>query len=300
MFSRINSKQLVKLVSLIGVILFCLPALSSTWLEIGPDARGVAMGTAQVADAAGAYASYWNPAGLTTKHGVVSTYGKLMGEISYRYIGYSQPLLSGSFGASYISNEMSGFKSTEYSNDGRPVVVGADFGSSESALLLSYASNLNSNLQIGGTVKLLESSLQDASASGLSFDLGFKCQYSDSLSIGGVAYNLASSGLSWSTGVTNELPMQVKVGVKYQAWSQLLVVSAFDVTGYDNPKAYLGAEYCLADNLQVRAGYSKNAISLGLGLKYQNVEFDFAYTKPMVDYMEASTRFSIGYVFPAK
>jgi hypothetical protein len=75
----------------------------SDFLNIGPDAKTLGMGGAQVAVANNAYAAYWNPAGIQGKLEMTSTFATLFNVVKYNYFGFTCPSKFGRVAFSYIS-----------------------------------------------------------------------------------------------------------------------------------------------------------------------------------------------------
>ncbi|MFC1595825.1 PorV/PorQ family protein [Candidatus Margulisiibacteriota bacterium] len=313
------------ILSITIILLACMTIYASNagdWLEIGPDARAIGMGGAQIAIANDAYVPFWNPAGLQAKQEVKSTFATLFGAVNYIYLGYTQPFDFGNLAFSYLSVGTDGFKEAEYiaatsTLHGYPELTGGSFSVGNSAFLVSYADNLGllakkfdftkglfqnwmQDVSVGSTFKILSQTIQNDSATGFGLDVGAQYQYDKKLRIGAVMYNIMPTNVNWSTGTVENIPIKIKTGISYQYDKQITIVADLDVLGYKRGGIYLGGQYQYNKYLSGRAGYNKNSFSLGLGLEYQDVTFDFSYTTAPASYMDTSTRFSLGYVFPMK
>ena len=121
-----------------------------TFLKIGVGAEGISMGESQVAHTDDLYATFWNPAGLTSVR--QSQFGFMhnewFGDINHEYIGFAQPL--GDLGAVagsliYLSyGELIG--RDENGNETKP------FHPYDLALILSMARKFGF-LSVGGNIK---------------------------------------------------------------------------------------------------------------------------------------------------
>ena len=290
-----------KLIALIIVLICGVQICAGDWLEIGPDARALGMGGAQLAVNDGVYSSYWNPAAITVAREFGSTFATLLGEVNYNYIGYMQPIGPNAAALNYISMGVDGFKKTNYTNN-RPYDEGQDFSNKNGVLMISYATpwiqKLDvGTLQIGTTLKLVNESIGEDSASGIGLDFGLLYYLNKQIQIGGVLNNVIPPTVKWETGTNETFPLKLRAGGAYHVEDNLLIAADIDLYGFEAGGLYLGVEYWPIKMLAIRGGYNKNAISMGLGLLYEGLKFDFSFTQAPADYMDATTRFSLGYVF---
>ena len=272
------------------------------------------MGGAQLSIADDVYAPFWNPAGLKNKRQIGSTFATLQGEVNYTYLGYVHPFDFGPVGFSYLSTGINGFISTSLDGVGHPVSNGSEFGFGNTALLVTYAENMQKFVQrvslisgfyqpwmaevsLGGTFKYLSQTLDTGSSSGFGVDVGFQYKMDPKLSLSGVVYNFLPPNLVWNTGAIDALPIKVKAGAGYQYSRDLLFVADVDLIGYKEGGIYLGTQYQVVPQCLLRAGYNKNVLTFGVGVIYQQFNCDFAYEQASTSYQEASTRLSIGYSF---
>ncbi|NUO19522.1 PorV/PorQ family protein [bacterium] len=170
---------------LFGLLLACLIAPSMLWaqakvgtagvqfLKISPSCRAVGMGEAYVAVATDASAIWHNPgalARLEKPEAVVSWIDYAAG-LQYGYLGVSQPVekLNGTMAASvsYLTtDEMK--ETTPEMPDG----TGRTFTAGDLAVGLSYSQMLTDKFSVGGTLKLVNETLADKSATGWAADVG--------------------------------------------------------------------------------------------------------------------------------
>ena len=316
-----NSRKLQIVATLILVGLFGIQSLASNhgsdWSNIGPDARTMGMGGARVAAEGDAYSTYWNPAALQRKQELASTYATLQNSARYNYLGCTMESPIGRLGFSYISTGIDGFQKTSYiqassTGHGTASVIGDDFSVGNSAVYVSWAENLgrlagrdpqnldndwSKRVEIGATFKLMSQYMGASSASGFGVDAGVQYQVNPELRLGGVVYNLLSPVMSWNDAESDTLATRGKLGLSFNLQKNLLLVADADVFGYKRGGSYVGGEYQVNTQFTLRGGYQQSAFSVGVGVNYMGAKFDFAYTQASADYMDASTRLSLGYVF---
>ncbi|MBI5058174.1 PorV/PorQ family protein [candidate division KSB1 bacterium] len=143
------------------------------FLKISPSCRAVGMGEAYVAVANDASAIFHNPGALARiaePHATLSYIDYAAG-LQYGYIGMSQPMkkLNGTVAASVVyltTDEM------EETTSLQPQGTGRTFTAGDMAVGLSYSQQLTNKFSVGGTLKVINESLADKSATGWGADLG--------------------------------------------------------------------------------------------------------------------------------
>jgi hypothetical protein len=152
----------------------------------------------------------------------------------------------------------------------------------------------------GVSAKVLNQSLSNASASGFTMDTGWVLRANSNWKFGLSLYNILPTSIDWNSGgVSEKLPFKAKAGVALQCSPELLMVADVDISGFKQGGVYAGAEYWLGHWIALRGGFNRDAYSLGLGLSVSGIHLDYAYSFPPSDasYLDASTRFSLSYVF---
>lgn len=155
----------------IAFVLFVFPAVSKAqvaitavpFLQIEPDSRGAAMGNTGVAIADNAAAMFWNPAGLAFQRGnqVSITHSNWLANFNVSDLFYDYLV-----GKYYIEGIGTIGAHLTYLNLGEQVQTGEDspdvisrFSSYELALGLSYGFEVNKNLALGTSLRVIYSSL---------------------------------------------------------------------------------------------------------------------------------------------
>lgn len=223
---------------------------SNEFLNIGAGARGLAMGSTQVASAEDATAGYWNPAALVniTDHPTISLMHAdyFAGIGKYDYIAAAFPMGQGNqtFGVSMLRFGVDDIPNTLFlvQPDGSVNYNNIQsFSSADYAFLLSYAKVLRNDddklLSWGGNTKIIYRKVGSfASAWGFGFDLGFLYR-TPTWRFGVAARDVTTTFNAWSFSFTDE-----EKQVLYLTNNDIPVKS----TELTAPRLVLGAGYDFA------------------------------------------------------
>lgn len=272
---------------IIAIILFSICSLtfaSDTGGAFSPlilNARAAGMGEAYVAVSDDLGALIYNPAGLIYVPEKVFGFNHLQIPEGFTRVEF----IGGNINLNTISIGL-GFQTKGITNSEELL-----FPFSESALQLSIAKSINPNLTIGSTLYLYLATLDTGNGTGFGMDLGLLYNLNPNIKIGAVLYNPISF-ISWSTGTTESAGRQDLVlgsSFKFQL-ANIPILFAFDFSLFDKMYFYqrirLGLEFNVPNTpLSLRTGYNgeKNSLSMGIGLKIQKFQFDYAflYTKDL-------------------
>lgn len=271
--------------------------VGGVFLKIPVSARASAMGDAFVSLTNDANAIYWNPAGLTNVKGssITFTHQDLITDIGYEYIGGAFKLDFGTlgFGVSYL--HMGDIDKTTVDN---PDGDGETFTSTDQAIAIA-AARMFGDVSLGFSIKYVQEKIDDVSASSPALDLGLGYKMND-LMLGAAITNIGGS-LKWDKE-SDPLPMTLKAGVGYMLMDGDLILS-LDINKPNDAgiRGGLGVEYTIAKIVAVRAGYKINYdiydLTAGIGIKYGNFAFDFAYVPVSEDLLGNTQKFSLSLDF---
>ena len=244
-------------------------------------ARPLGMGSAFVANADGANAIFWNPAGIvqTDHRELTMSYVELYDLVSYSSLGYAHRIEIGSIGFGLVS-----------SND-------VDGAYQETTIALSGAGEIYSGLSVGVNIKYLFSvanteDIRIGGGRGLALDMG--CQYhvwEDVVFLGASFQNLISH-VSYDREAVRDIPGQkyserLDISYKIGAGASLgrllpRAQNAVLATEFSDGYAHAGVEYTFWNIVAVRAGVRTGnaltrAITAGFGLSLSAFELDYAY-----------------------
>jgi len=242
------------------------------FLRLGVGARPLGLGSAFVALASDASATYWNPAGLTKleRLELQAMYGRLNLGRNHSFLVFGIPNKIGSFGVGWINLGITGIEGRDIGGD--PTQT---FGSAENAIFLSYGKHILSNISLGASFKYLSHSLATKTAHGYGFDFGVHTKVSDVVSAGLMLQDIGSF-LKWNTESKHkdELPLSLKLGFGViPSTVPIQVAFDFEKNTQQAPRYHLGAEYWFPETFGIRAGYDNGNIVAGFSVE----EFIEAY-----------------------
>lgn len=267
--------------TVVAMIILCISVAHGAFEDIGMGARPLSMGSAFVANADGAGAIFWNPAGVvrTDHREITMSYLELYDLVSYSSLGYAHRIAIGSIGVGVVS-----------SND-------VDGAYQETTLALSGAGEILSGLSLGANVKYLFSmanagNIRIGSGNGMALDLG--CQYNvweDALFLGASFQNLASyvwynrkavkdiPGAKYSEGL--DVLYRIGASVKPERLFPSMQNSILSFE-FSDGHAHAGAEHTFWDIIALRVGARTGnaltrAITAGFGLRLSAFILDYAY-----------------------
>lgn len=280
---------------------------SAQFLKIGVGAKAIALGGTFVAQANDLSALYWNPAGLATLTGssVQLAQTRYLAGIDYSFAGFGTNLgNAGTIAASLLfldSGEM------QVRTEERPEGTGERFDVQNFAIQLSYARALTDRFSVGTTVKYIQESIWNSSASAIAFDIGvlFTTPY-ENLRLGanmanfGPKMKMSGRDILFSTdpNINQEgnveivnaeflldehpLPLIFKIGLAWDAvkLADHTIVLMTDASHPNDNSEYVnfGAEYSFRDLIALRSGYrnlfeedGEQGLTFGAGL---NIRLD--------------------------
>ena len=246
---------------LIGVLLAGVPcraadegAHAAEFLSHGVGARALGMGSAFVAIADDATATYWNPAGLTKvkKHSFSTMYSDTFGSgeggwlsqglVTYNFANYVYQIEDiGSLGLSWIRLGIDDIPRTTFIDTnnngflgdfqdkngngikeaGEPYIdtpeVAEYFSNTDTAFLISYARQVHPRVAVGGNLKLLSQSIFQNSGTGFGVDIGVIAEPYEGFRVGTMILDATGTQVRWDTAdsPTFTRPRRFRVGAAY-------------------------------------------------------------------------------------
>ncbi len=265
------------------------------FMKINFSTRSVAMGTASTAVADEADAAYINSAGLLNlkRAQATTSFVSYLGDYQGGTVCYARKLNEHSSWGAYLQYlTVDGIKKTLSDNEGNYVGEDGDFGSSDLLAGFSYGQYINSQVNLGVSIKFLHESIDNQTASAVAADFSLLHQtVNPKLKVGITLKNIGKQ-LTYFTSEKYEenLPVTGVVGFQYKVTEKF--IGALDLyKPFDNDFAgKMGLEYKLTGNLALRAGYRSNAseykagsnqdalsgLSFGTGILYNRYKIDYA------------------------
>ena len=279
------------------------------FLNLHYDARGAALG-GLVAQAAGAEALYWNPAGLAKAGGLGFNAGmtQWLVETSYMNAGVVMPMAGGVLGVGFVSVDYGDFMKAGWQEVSGSYVFKPNietFTASDNALQVSYGRFLSDKFSIGGSAKMVSESIDDASLSGLAFDVGtqFNTGYKN-LQLGAVISNFGPTidPVEENTESSLAPPMTFSFGAVGQAFGDdsMGLVAGINVVKLSDmaQRIAVNGEMTVAGMIKIRGSYTlgdliQDALSFGAGINMAGISVNVAMTQMVA--FDPVMRFSLGY-----
>lgn len=300
-------RKILILIFLISGVVFGQTKTGTTaapFLNMSYGPRAISMGGAFVATADDATSMFWNPAGMSRQGSSAALFSKTnwIADIDYNWAGAMINLGDmGTVGLNIIYLDYGDMEITTLSEqDG----TGQNFSANDMALSLSYAKNLTDRFSIGGSIKYIEQSIWNSSASSIAVDLGvlflsdiYGLRIGASISNFGGSMQMEGKDLLVQHDIdpnifgnneqilanlkTDEypLPLIFRVGVAMDVVDTemyKLTLGADALHPNDNDESVnVGGEFVFDNLVAVRAGYtnifldnSEAGLTLGFGLMY--------------------------------
>ncbi len=237
------------------------------FLNLQYDARGAALGGLS-AQASGAEALFWNPAGIASAGGIGFNAGmtQWLVETSYMNAGVVMPMAGGVLGVGFVSVDYGDFMKAGWSEVSGSYVFEANqgtFTATDNALQVSYGRFLSDKFSIGGSAKTISESIDDASLSGIAFDMGtqFNVGYKN-IQMGAVISNFGPRIDPVETDTESSLspPMTFNFGIVGQAFGDdnMGLIAGMNVVKYSDmaQRIALNGEMTVAGMVKLRGSYT--------------------------------------------
>lgn len=260
---------------------------SAQFLKIGVGARPVAIGGTFAGVADDINTIFWNPAGLSnlSTAEISATHTVWFEEISYSNIAYSCSGLKGKIGIAV--NYLSAGTIEKYNN--LAVLQVDTYSAYDMAVYLSHSRILTKDMSAGMSLKIINSSIEEESATGFAVDAGILKTLSTLKRIRlGLALQNIGTGLKFMSE-SDPLPMNIKLGASYGIFDGLIIAADINAPADGSISIHTGAEYKLdlgPVTMQPRAGFKTSSLSEldtmsglsgGFGLNLKNAYLDYAW-----------------------
>ena len=257
------------------------------FLKVTPDARGIAMGGAQVASAAGAQALVWNPAGIlndlgsgsnSTSFEAAFTHFESFHGISHDFVGTALQKKAFAYAFGAILTSVSDIELRDERPTAEPL---GHFGANFVAWNLAMAVRAGRRWQTGVGLKYIYEKIFHYSATGVAIDLGAQVSTPfRNITAGIVLQHLGRMGRLQDERTS--LPTNFRIGLEGVTE---MVLARWAVEGgvyrYGNAFAAVGAEFRVGSQAHLRAGYryasNAKAFSTGVGVYIARYAFSYAF-----------------------
>lgn len=257
---------------------------SAQFLKLGAGARAAAMGNAFSSIADDATAAYWNPAGLAQIEDaqIALMHNSWLMDTQYQYLGAARPFGSHAIGLSLYRMD---FGTIDGYTDQDVKTASFDAGSMAGSLTWSH--ELQNGFFIGASGKFIQEKIENESASAFAGDIGALLQHQN-LNFSASLHHIGPK--MKFVKEKEDLPQTVRLGVSGQFLDESLRLAAdYALPNDDDGTIHTGAEYFLADQIAIRAGYQVTpgnkldvggltGLTAGAGLRFGQFSFDYAFT----------------------
>lgn len=253
---------------------------AGTFLRMGVGARALSMGGAFAGIANDPSATFWNPAGLyhIKNYQFEFMYVNMPFDRTFNFFSGVIPVTGFmTFGVSWIGLRIENIEGRNF-NSSEPEYL---FSNSQNAFFLSFAKSLSSFLSFGGSVKIIQTELDNNNATGLGFDGAVLFKPFDQLSLGMVVQDFGTD-LRWNAGYTEGVPLTLRFGVGWQIYGNVLIAADIQKTSKSAPEFHLGGELRLLETIPIRMGFNNQQVTGGIGLLLplanHNLEINYGYS----------------------
>ena len=297
------SRSILKLLIMVSLIFAQnnVATTSAAFLEIGPGARSLGMGSAYVSVANDASSLYWNPAGIVnvSRPEVQSFYTPWLVETQYYYNTAVVPLGPyGNLGFSFTAITMDEMIVSTV-QDPEPSDYGQKFDAGNISMGIAYAKKLTDRFSFGFQTKFIQESIWQMNAQGFAVDIGTLFITKRDLRIGMSVSNFGGKlGMEGNNTLVDidvdeniygnndridgnlgtakwPLPLMFRFGIsrEFTFASNMKCLFAVDAIHPNNNPEYLniGLEYSAMDMVFLRVGKSHTFYELSFQEDDQNI-----------------------------
>ena len=297
------SRSILKLLIMVSLIFAQnnVATTSAAFLEIGPGARSLGMGSAYVSVANDASSLYWNPAGIVnvSRPEVQSFYTPWLVETQYYYNTAVVPLgPNGNLGFSFTAITMDEMI-VRTVQDPEPSDYGQKFDAGNISMGIAYAKKLTDRFSFGFQTKFIQESIWQMNAQGFAVDIGTLFITKRDLRIGMSVSNFGGKlGMEGNNTLVDidvdeniygnndridgnlgtakwPLPLMFRFGIsrEFTFASNMKCLFAVDAIHPNNNPEYLniGLEYSAMDMVFLRVGKSHTFYELSFQEDDQNI-----------------------------
>ena len=297
------SRSILKLLIMVSLIFAQnnVATTSAAFLEIGPGARSLGMGSAYVSVANDASSLYWNPAGIVnvSRPEVQSFYTPWLVETQYYYNTAVVPLGPyGNLGFSFTAITMDEMI-VRTVQDPEPSDYGQKFDAGNISMGIAYAKKLTDRFSFGFQTKFIQESIWQMNAQGFAVDIGTLFITKRDLRIGMSVSNFGGKlGMEGNNTLVDidvdeniygnndridgnlgtakwPLPLMFRFGIsrEFTLASNMKCLFAVDAIHPNNNPEYLniGLEYSAMDMVFLRVGKSHTFYELSFQEDDQNI-----------------------------
>ena len=268
------------------------------FLKLGVGSRAISMGEAYCTISNDATSVIYNPARLVFCEGnnVVVMHSSSAADLTQDFVGGKYSFGKFALGLGFYKTSVDGIELRYI-----PGPAIDKFQSQNISMGVTFSYKINEYLSFGMTPKFLYEKIFTDEASGYGIDFGTN-YYKDNYSFAFVLSNIGS--VNELRTESTKLPASVRFGAgytyPYRNFNFIFAVDGYKVLNGGNMHINLGGEAAYKDLFFVRLGYQTNydskSFTTGIGLKYKNIYFDYAFVPYKYSFSNSNT-FTLGLNF---
>ncbi len=312
---KILKRILIVLIVVQGVSAQQIAKYAGEFLSIGVGGRALGLGGAYAALANDASAAYWNPAALARLN-----YPEFMLMHDERF-GGMENYDFGAVAIPYGTNTTLAISLMRLGVDGIPDSrdAGVDangnyvprgqyqnavrideskityFNSADWALYFTYSKRVSDDLTYGINLKIVRRGLEEASATGIGFDIGVLYSPRENWFVAANVQDVTTTLIAWSTGTNELISPTLKLGTAYFIdLFQGRFAPTIDVdVRFENRQfasiahlgpisfdPHMGLEFDYKNTVALRIGYNDvKQLTLGAGLHLRKLDIDYSFAR---------------------
>ncbi len=263
------------------------------FLEVPTGARAAGMGGAYASVATGVEAVFWNPAGLTSAHGleITGAHAELFEHLRHESFAVAGQLLGGGLAGSIRAL----YTDPIPERDDLGNLVGS-FGADDLEFALGYGHEVGTDVTVGGTAAVLHERIANLATTTYALGAGATWQPDvlQGAKLAVVAQNIGPAAhytIDGVTGASVGLPAALQAGVSYATG----LGDRFHVSGALEGRAtrgrsavgLIGGEIADASGAALRLGFRANdstqGVSFGAGYAFAKLSLDYAFVPLRLD-----------------
>ncbi|MBU2530534.1 MAG: PorV/PorQ family protein [Elusimicrobia bacterium] len=228
----------------------------ASFLKISPGAGPAGMGGAYTAMASDINALYYNPAGIgnITQTQIGVTHAEWLSNVNFDFVGGVLPTARGSFGVSAIALTTGEIEGRDESGN-----KSGNFNSSDLAVMFSGSRRLSSDMQLGGSIKVLRQTIANETANGVALDIGGMRRVSNKFTLGLTVRNFGPKMKFIEEKYS--LPLSITTGVSYKVVGAFNLATDISYEPVDKKRTVsFGTEFSPMHFFTLRAGYLFQAV----------------------------------------
>jgi len=142
-----------------------------------------------------------------------------------------------------------------------------------------YGFSLPKSIEMGATLKIDGYRFMGIQRTAWGLDLGLIPFHRAKVHTGLVIQNLIAPTFSFNDGLEDRYPRRAILAAAYTP-SRLIISGQVELAQRQDVRIRLGGEYRPVEALRLRAGYSGEGVTAGLGIRYKRIRFDYAFDSP--------------------